>query len=109
MVGKICVRIAMALVFTSGLGACAWMMPDAPETQENASIAAAPAPAAGMDAPAKSTAVTLPAIEIVQPVLRDCTYIIEIYEEYTSAPLHGVEREITACLNQAALERLVAQ
>ncbi len=33
----------------------------------------------------------------------DCAYLVEIYAEYKSAPTHGVEREITRCLNRAAV------
>lgn len=45
----------------------------------------------------------LPIAQMVEDALVDCAYIIEMYKEYQSAPIHGVEREITSCLNQMAL------
>ncbi len=110
MSGNFWLKSGLILALALGLASCAGADQRLDSVKNDRAKSAAQASASAVPSSPVIAAPSQPASSgdlVVDPaigaVAQSCAYIIEIYEEYRSAPVQGVEREVTACLNQMAL------
>ena len=110
MFGKFGLKSGLILALALGLASCAGAdqrsdsgKNDGAESAAQVGVGAAPSSPeiAVPSQPASSDNLVIDSA--IGAVAQSCAYIVEIYKEYRSAPVRGVEREVTACLNQMAL------